>query len=106
MRNPLPLTLLMATIATAHVSAGGAIPSIPTDLQPKVIVSTTTEPIAPGPFEPTWQSLEQYKVPDWYRDAKFGIWAHWGPQCEAEDGDWYARRLYETVIKQNKDHIK
>jgi len=106
MRKSLPLTLLMVTIATAHLSAGGAIPSIPTDLQPKVIVSTTNEPIAPGTFEPTWQSLEQYKVPDWYRDAKFGIWAHWGPQCEAEDGDWYARRLYETGSKQNKDHIK
>lgn len=34
--------------------------------------------MAPGPFQPTWESLGQYKVPDWFRDAKFGIWAHWG----------------------------
>ncbi|MGF7231374.1 alpha-L-fucosidase [Arachidicoccus sp.] len=32
-------------------------------------------------FQPTWDSLSQYKVPDWFRDAKFGMWAHWGPQC-------------------------
>src|SRR4051794_29200441 len=41
---------------------------------------------------PTWQSLAaSYRVPDWFRDAKFGIWAHWGPQCQPEWGDWYAR---------------
>ena len=48
-----------------------------------------------GKFQPTWESLQQYQVPDWFRDAKFGIWAHWGPQCEPEDGDWYARGMYE-----------
>ncbi len=46
-----------------------------------VIVNTEKEPVAQGKFEPTWQSLSQYKVPEWYRNAKFGIWAHWGPQC-------------------------
>lgn len=46
------------------------------------------EPIGSGMFEPTWQSLQQYKIPDWYRNAKFGIWAHWGPQCQPELGDW------------------
>jgi alpha-L-fucosidase len=60
-----------------------------------LIIDTTQEPVAPGPFKPTWDSLEsQNKTPDWYRDAKFGIWAHWGPQCVAEDGDWYARNMY------------
>ena len=54
----------------------------------------TSLPAAAGPFEPTWQSLTQYEVPAWFRDAKFGMWAHWGPQCMGEDGDWYARRLY------------
>ena len=47
------------------------------------------------PFAPTWQSLAaHYRVPDWFRDAKFGIWAHWGPQCQPEFGDWYARLMY------------
>ena len=47
-----------------------------------------------GPFEPTWDSLLQYESPEWYRDAKFGIWAHWSPQCVPEAGDWYARNMY------------
>ena len=47
-----------------------------------------------GPYKPTWDSLLQYDAPEWYRDAKFGIWAHWSPQCVPEDGDWYARNMY------------
>ncbi|NUR44870.1 MAG: alpha-L-fucosidase [Sphingomonas sp.] len=48
-----------------------------------------------GPVAPSWESLaEHYRVPDWFADAKFGIWAHWGPQCQPEFGDWYARLLY------------
>src|SRR5437762_6852937 len=51
-------------------------------------------PTAAGPFAPTWESLAQYRFPDWFRDAKFGIWAHWTAQCVPEQGDWYARRMY------------
>ena len=47
-----------------------------------------------GPYQPTWDSLLQYECPEWYRDAKFGIWNHWSPQCVPEDGDWYARNMY------------
>ena len=47
-----------------------------------------------GPFHATWDSLLAYDAPEWYRDAKFGIWAHWSPQCVPEDGDWYARKMY------------
>ncbi len=57
-------------------------------------VSDATEPMQTGKFAPTWESLAQYETPEWYRDAKFGIWAHWGPQCAPEEGDWYARHLY------------
>ena len=63
------------------------------------------EPMAKGPFKPTWSSLKQYQVPDWYRNAKFGIWAHWGPQCQPEHGDWYARGMYEEGSAQYKSHI-
>jgi len=52
-------------------------------------------PIATGIFKPTDESLKQYRYPDWFRDAKFGIWAHWGPQAVPRQGDWYARKLYE-----------
>ena len=63
---------------------------------PKFVVTTDTskEPIAKGPFEPTVESLSAYECPEWFQNAKFGIWAHWGPQCQPEDGDWYARKMY------------
>jgi alpha-L-fucosidase len=79
--------------------------SIPTSAVPAVIVDTTAEPVAPGKFVPTWESLQQYQAPEWFRNAKFGIWAHWGPQCEPEQGDWYARHMYIEGEKQNLWHV-
>lgn len=57
-------------------------------------------------FKPTWESLSNFKTPDWFRNAKFGIWAHWGPQCEAEYGDWYAREMYMEGSRQYKYHLE
>jgi alpha-L-fucosidase len=56
--------------------------------------SAQAQDAAKEKFEPTDKSLQQYKYPDWFRDAKFGIWAHWGPQAVPRQGDWYARKLY------------
>lgn len=56
-------------------------------------------------FDPTWESLAQYVTPDWFRDAKFGIWAHWGPQCEPERGDWYARGMYLQGDEKYREHL-
>ena len=50
--------------------------------------------IAAGPFQPNDESFKQYQYPDWFRDAKFGMWAHWGPQAVPEHGDWYAKKMY------------
>ncbi len=86
----IPLAARLAAFAATATLAH----AIPSDAKPTVIVSTAAEPMASGKFKPTWQSLQQYQVPDWFRDAKFGIWAHWGPQCQPERGDWYARHLY------------
>lgn len=62
--------------------------------------------IASGSFEPTMESLTNYHCPDWFRDAKFGIWAHWGPQAVPMDGDWYARQMYQQGHAQYKDHLE
>ncbi|MBI1898829.1 MAG: alpha-L-fucosidase [Acidobacteria bacterium] len=62
--------------------------------------------IAPGPFRATRDSLGNYRVPDWFRDAKFGIWAHWGPQSAPEFGDWYARNMYIQGHRQYKYHLE
>lgn len=57
-----------------------------------------------GQFSPDWESLDSWQCPEWFKDAKFGIWAHWGPQCHAEDGDWYARFMYYEGSGQNQWH--
>jgi alpha-L-fucosidase len=62
-------------------------------------------PINKGPFKPTDESLKEYKYPEWFRDAKFGIWAHWGPQAVPRQGDWYARNMYVENSRQNKYHV-
>jgi alpha-L-fucosidase len=59
-----------------------------------------------GPFKPTWDSLLQYDAPEWYQDAKFGIWAHWSPQCVPEAGDWYARNMYLQDQRQYKYQLE
>jgi alpha-L-fucosidase len=62
---------------------------------------------AEGPFKADWASLAaQYKTPDWFRDAKFGLWAHWSAQCVPEAGDWYARNMYMQGQGQYEHHLK
>lgn len=58
-----------------------------------------------GVFSNDWQSLSGWECPEWFKDAKFGIWAHWGPQCQAEDGDWYARFMYYPGTGQYNWHV-
>ncbi len=67
--------------------------------------SLALPPIASGPFTPDWSSLTNYQTPDWFRDAKFGIWAHWGPQCEPEHGDWYGREMYLEGSRDYQSHV-
>ena len=96
--------LLLASFAVLHGAAA----------EPAFVhrVSAGAEPMQTGKFEPTWASLSNYEVPAWFRDAKFGIWAHWGPQCQPEQGDWYARNMYLETLPDwahgmnlwNRDH--
>ena len=60
----------------------------------EITVPTEDVAVETGAFEADWDNLSAWECPEWFRDAKFGIWAHWDPQCEAEDGDWYARSMY------------
>jgi alpha-L-fucosidase len=62
--------------------------------------------VTDGPFQPSWDSLEKYECPEWFRDAKFGIWAHWSAQCVPEQGDWYARGMYQEGSAQYEYHCK
>jgi alpha-L-fucosidase len=63
-------------------------------------------PLTPGPFQAKRSSLDAYRVPEWFADAKFGIWSHWGPQSGVEDGDWFARNMYMQGSPQYEYHLK
>jgi len=62
--------------------------------------------IAKGPFQAAGDSLNAYRCPQWFRDAKFGIWAHWGPTSAIGTGDWYARNMYMEGSRQYQYHLK
>lgn len=57
-------------------------------------------------FEPTFESLRQFSAPEWFRNAKFGIWSHWGPQSVPMFGDWYARNMYIEGTQQYEYHVR
>lgn len=65
-------------------------------------------PVTPGPFAPDWDSIEKNYpgTPEWLRDAKFGIWVHFGPQSAGESGDWYARNLYKQGHRAYANHLR
>lgn len=57
-------------------------------------------------FEATFESLQKHECPEWFRDVKFGIWSHWGPQSVPMFGDWYARNMYIQDTEQYLYHVR
>ncbi len=71
----------------------GLLAAAPSVLLPrKSAAQDSLPPIAKGPYDGTAEGLKKYKIPEWFRDAKFGMWAHWGPQS--------ARRIRRLVRAQ------
>ncbi len=59
-----------------------------------------------GPFRADWNSLAGYRVPDWFRDAKFGIFIHWGVySVPAFGNEWYSRNMYVEGNAAFKHHV-
>ncbi len=92
------------TAGTSSRATGGAGGSLGTGGQQASCGPTGTPDIwnlptfkaASGPYTADWQKLGlTYSTPQWWRDAKFGAWAHWDPQSMPEQGDWYAYHMYE-----------
>jgi alpha-L-fucosidase len=111
------LISLVASLAWSCVLAAAPMPKVPAPLpQDSVPMGSAAQfeeakldfPIAAGPFEPTWKSIEKSYPgsPKWLRDAKFGIWVHFGPQSAGESGDWYARNLYKPGHLAYRNHLK
>ncbi len=60
-----------------------------------------------GRYKDTWESLQQYRVPEWYCDAKFGIFIHWGVySVPAFGSEWYSRNMYIRGSREYEHHIK
>lgn len=65
------------------------------------------ETIKAGPYEDTWDSLQHYSVPEWFRNAKFGIFVHWGVYCVPEYGsEWYSRNMYIEDSPEYRYHLE
>jgi alpha-L-fucosidase len=59
-----------------------------------------------GPFRADWESLQKYEVPEWYKDAKFGIFIHWGAySVPAFGNEWYPRNMYVPGSPEYKHHV-
>jgi alpha-L-fucosidase len=129
--NPIParanehasLPLVAVAVSLGVAVASGDTPVLPpipptppareVDIVPMGDAKSASEvhldlPVSTGPFEPTWESIEkQYPgTPEWLRDAKFGIWVHFGPQSAGESGDWYARKMYRQGELAYSNHLK
>ena len=72
---------------------------------PAALAADQTGP--PAKFEPAWESLKQYKVPEWYKDAKFGVFIHWGVYAVPAFGnEWYPRQMYKEGSPEFKHHLE
>ena len=91
-----PVFFLLVAVLAAVGSAAPAAEPLPASRE-----------IAAGLFQPNWESLTaHYECPEWFRDAKLGIWAHWSAQSVPEEGDWYGRNMYIQGNKQYDAHLK
>src|SRR5688500_5798124 len=113
----LPLFLIAFSTLCGASAATAPLPDIPTPApENSVPMGSAAQfpevklefPIAAGPFEPTWSSIEANYPgpPDWLREAKFGIWVHFGPQAAGQSGDWYARNLYKPGHIAYRNHLR
>ena len=116
------LAILLAGVAgqTVHAASSWSLdhpPAVPAPAKPdskqpadpKGFAEVKMDfPIAPGPFEPTWESIRKNYpgTPAWFREAKFGVFVHWGPQASGRSGDWYARNLYREGSGPYRNHLK
>ena len=76
------------------------------DKQRAALLATVDQVDHEGPFRPDWQSLQHYEAPEWYRDAKFGIFIHWGVySVPAFGNEWYPRNMYVPGTPEYKHHM-
>ena len=97
--SPLPLcaqaTLPTALEDPAAIDLAWQKASAKYDAERATILKQVERLAQQGPFRPDWESLRTYQIPEWYKDAKFGIFIHWGVySVPAFANEWYPRNMY------------
>jgi alpha-L-fucosidase len=120
------LTMFLTVLTAARGSAQANNPDAPTaalspeeidqtwqkasakyDAQRAAILSQVDQTNAKGSFRADWESLQHFEVPQWYKDAKFGIFIHWGVySVPAFGSEWYPRQMYSPGSPEFKHHIE
>jgi alpha-L-fucosidase len=83
------------------LAAGSALPLLQSSLatQPSQLIGSE-------PYQPQWDSLQLHPCPDWYRDAKFGIYFHWGLfSVPAFGNEWYSHWMYQPGRPEYEHHL-
>ena len=76
------------------------------DRQRAKLLQDVDSGVQSGPFQPEWDSLAKYEVPQWFRDAKFGVFLHWGLySVPAFANEWYPRNMYKAGTEENKHQV-
>lgn len=108
------LLLVLFALTTAGCAAGEQSPAGTRDWkwlhglserEAAALVAKIPDRIADGPFEPAIESLRNYRCPDWFRDAKFGIWVCYAPQAVPAKSGWYGRQMYTNLLKYHTEHF-
>src|SRR5690348_12897568 len=101
-RHCLPPAAISILLALAMIS-----PARAQDPRVEEAIRKIDAVVARGPYQASWDSLEKYEVPEWYRDAKFGIFIHWGVySVPAFDNEWYPRNMYIMGSPAFKHHVE
>ncbi|QDU39503.1 Alpha-L-fucosidase [Maioricimonas rarisocia] len=109
--SQLALLLSLIPLFAVHVPALSAEDTDRDPLAPHPAVAPAIERIdavvSGGPFQPNWESLSGYEIPQWYRDAKFGIFIHWGAySVPAFGSEWYPRQMYIDAVRRGDNFFE
>src|SRR5512141_496321 len=105
MRLPIR-SLWLSTALCALCALAACTPKLTIDQKRQRLLKTVDETVAQGPYRAAWNSLESFKVPVWYEDAKFGIFIHWGVySVPAFGSEWYPRNMYQQGSNEFKHHL-
>jgi alpha-L-fucosidase len=95
-----------ATMTPEQIDAQWIAANSKYDGERKRILADVDKAVAAGPFRNDWESLRTYQAPEWFRDAKFGIFIHWGVYSVAGYGsEWYSRNMYQQGSPDFAHHI-